>query len=468
MVSERLHNANVIIIGDIMLDKYIKGEVSRISPEAPVPVLKADKESQTLGGAANVAHNVALLKACCTVIGTAGKDTYRDTIVNLFDNLGVKHHLFDWRGGTTTKIRIVSGLQQIVRIDYENIIPSADSILNQAKEYCKNIIDSKSVVVISDYGKGLISEELCADIIADCMKKDVSTIVDPKGANWSKYKNATVITPNVKELSEAYGSKVENTDEAVVLAGKKIREKFNIKYLVVTRSERGISIIAEDLVSHFPTTAQEVFDVSGAGDTVVATLACMLGSGANISDAVVAANMAAGVAVSKVGTAPVSYAELLLAYNRKTKSTALTWQQAQDLVKECQRAGKTTVFSNGVFDILHRGHVEYLKQAKSLGDVLIIGVNSDDSVKRLKGPARPVNTQEDRAFLLSELECVDAVVIFSEDTPAELLNFLRPDMLVKGGDYKVEELAGREYVSKAVVLNFVDGYSTTATINKMK
>ena len=465
MIFNALDNGQVLIIGDIILDKYLTGSVKRISPEAPVPVIITEKEISALGGAANVAHNVALLKTNCTIVGLAGNDAGRKELEKLLDTHNIKHYLFDYEGGTTTKTRVMVARQQIARIDEEKAIPSDSPIIYEAVDKAVTIMKQMPVVVISDYGKGLISEEAAVTLIKNARKSRMITIVDPKGSNWRKYKGATIITPNISELSEVVGRKVANTDEDVAAVGEEIRQKYSLRYLVVTRSEKGITLISENGISHTPTQAQEVFDVSGAGDTVVATLAFALGRGMPIEDAVVMANAAAGIVVSKLGTAPITYAELM---QTKTLGTALSREQAKILAEGAATKGQKIVFTNGCFDILHKGHVQYLKEASRLGDVLIVGLNSDESVKRLKGASRPINSQDDRAIVLSALNMVDVVVIFEEDTPEELIKLLEPDILVKGGDYKPEEIAGREYAGQTVVIDFIDGYSTTATIKKLK
>ncbi len=465
---DKIMKARVLVIGDIMLDRYIFGSVSRISPEAPVPILKTEKERETLGGAANVAHNIAMLKAHCSLIGVAGDYQNKTTLSGMLNKLKVDTTLIDSGQHTTTKTRVIGERQQIVRIDYEDILNPSPEIYQILTKSIDKKITATDAVIISDYGKGLIFKDLCRDIIEKSNKIGKITIVDPKGADWSKYSGATIITPNVKELGEASGQSLPNTDKDITDAGKKIREKYGLKYLVVTRSEKGISIIAEKLVTHLPTQAQEVYDVSGAGDTVVATLACALGSGFSIEEAVAIANTAAGVVVSKIGTVPVTYSELLRACSGNENGAAIPLNQLLGWLNEFRAEGQKIVFTNGCFDILHRGHVDYLRKARKLGDLLVVGLNSDESTRRLKGPSRPINKQEDRAFMLAALDCVDYVVIFDEDTPYELLSQIKPDLLVKGGDYKPDQVAGREFAGEVAIIDFVNGYSTTSIVERMK
>lgn len=323
------------------------------------------------------------------------------------------------------------------------------------------------MIVISDYGKGMCSEELCPFIIEKANAQNKKVIIDPKGANWEKYNNAFLVTPNVKELSEVYGKEIANEDDDIIKYGSIVRKKYNLTYLVVTRSEKGITIIGENYVKTIPTQAMEVFDVSGAGDTVVACIAVFLDLGLDIDNAVYYANLAAGVVVGKLGTAPITLSELTYALNGIHSSKVVSRSSISDIIKRERSFNKKIVFTNGCFDILHKGHVTYLKKAKSLGDILILGLNSDDSVRRLKGPTRPVNSENDRAVVLEALECIDYIVIFDEDTPLNLIKNIMPDILVKGGDYKVEDVVGREYAGRVEIIDFVQGYSTTSTIEKL-
>lgn len=457
---------DVLIIGDLMLDRYHFGSVSRISPEAPVPVVNVKKMTQTLGGAGNVANNIAHLQSSGRIVGACGRDADADTLKSMLDDIKTKYSFVETNSPTTTKLRVIGDKQQIVRLDFEEITPIKDKLADEAMKYIKKELDRCSAVVISDYGKGFCTFEVCEEVIRLAGNRKIPVIVDPKGSDWRKYAGATTITPNVKELGEAVGRNVENNDNDIVIAAREVIERTRVDYLVVTRSEKGITIVWREEYMHIPTEAREVFDVSGAGDTVVASLALCLGKGLDISEAVKVANKAAGIVVSKVGTAPVLLRELNESFNMHSK--IVNAEQLDSYLNRMKGMKKKIVFTNGCFDILHKGHVTYLRKAASMGDILILGLNSDSSVKRLKGEARPINSEMDRAEVLSALEFIDVITIFDEDTPLELIRKVQPDILVKGGDYTPETVVGREFAKKTVIIDFVDGYSTTKTIETMQ
>ncbi len=460
-------NSSVLIIGDAMLDKYYHGGVSRISPEAPVPVVNVEKIVSTLGGASNVANNVASLNGSCKILGIAGNDDNGNFLKNMLENIGVKYEFLNIGTPTTSKLRIIGSKQQIVRLDFEEIKDIAGDYVAEFKQMIAGNIALYDVIVISDYGKGVCTPEICSYIISEANKLGKVTIVDPKGSDWTKYTGATIVTPNVKELSEAYGNKVANEDKDVIDVANKIRNHYKISNLVVTRSEKGMTVVSEGTHTTLVAEARDVFDVSGAGDTVVATMALSLGCGRELVDAATVANTAASIVVGKMGTAPITFAELSKKISDYTASKITKYADVEHIANRERANNKKIVFTNGCFDILHTGHVTYLKQAKNLGDILILGLNSDNSVKRLKGEGRPINSELDRAFILEALEVIDYVVIFDEDTPHELIKLIKPDVLVKGGDYKLEEVVGREFAKETVLLKFVDGYSTTSTIEKI-
>lgn len=467
LLDYNFNKSNILIVGDIMLDRYYYGSVSRISPEAPVPVINVKSEIYTMGGAGNVANNIKGLTADCTIIGAAKDDEAGRLLKQMFENINAYSYFIDADMPTISKLRVIGGKQQIARLDFEEIHPFTDDVNSQIKSIYIKEIEKHNVIVISDYGKGMCSEELCPFIIEKANSQNKKVIIDPKGANWEKYNNAFLITPNVKELSEIYGKEIANEDDDIIKYGSIVRKKYNLTYLVVTRSEKGITIIGENYVKTIPTQAMEVFDVSGAGDTVVACIAVFLDLGLDIDNAVYYANLAAGVVVGKLGTAPITLSELTYALNGIHSSKVVSRSSISDIIKRERSFNKKIVFTNGCFDILHKGHVTYLKKAKSLGDILILGLNSDDSVRRLKGPTRPVNSENDRAVVLEALECIDYIVIFDEDTPLNLIKSIMPDILVKGGDYKVEDVVGREYAGRVEIIDFVQGYSTTSTIEKL-
>lgn len=475
-LKEEVRQVRAAVIGDVMLDRYVSGDVSRISPEAPVPVNRVESERSVLGGAANTAANLAALGCRVSMAGVRGGDENGEILRRLFQESGIDDSGVFVRQGysTITKMRILGARQQMLRLDFEQIEDLDEAEVRAVMEWLEaRHAAGLDCIVLSDYGKGCITPALSQAVIRKGHLWKIPVLVDPKGSSWSKYTGAYGITPNLKELSECFGEAVANEDADVERAGLLLREEFHLKYLFVTRSEKGITSIGPKEIIHCPAMAKDVFDVSGAGDTVMAVMAAALAAGKDSETAVKLANTAAGIAVSRVGTYPVRREEVLEAWEQERRGvrrnySAISWEEAAEKVRRWKEKGETVVFTNGCFDILHRGHVTYLQQAAALGGHLIIGLNSDDSVKRLKGAARPVNSEADRAFLLAALSCVDDVVIFGEDTPEALLSCLRPDVLVKGGDYRVDEVAGRAYAGRVEILPFVDGYSTTAAIRKIQ
>ncbi len=466
----RLKGCRVLVVGDLMLDTYHIGSVKRISPEAPVPVVQVKRSYSVLGGAANVARNLIGLGATPSVVGVVGDDANGKVMREMFTELKVDCALEYSNAPTITKTRIIGNDQQVVRIDFEQdnatLEPATQSAIIEA---IASRMASCDVVVISDYGKGLCSEELCRSVITLAQESQKPIIIDPKGTQWEKYRNATIVTPNIKELSDVVGAELRNDDSEIEGAATLIIERYNIDSLLVTRSEKGLSYISPSKNIVIPTEAREVFDVSGAGDTVVATLAAALGAGLEVSEAIYLSNKAAGVVVGKMGTSPILFQELKseLMIQQGSSDKILTTERLAELMHLLREQKSRVVFTNGCFDILHRGHVTYLERAKSLGDILILGLNSDASVRRLKGEGRPINDEISRATVMAALKSVDYVVIFDEDTPLELIKAVRPDTLVKGGDYKIEDIVGREYAKNTTTIAFVDGFSTTNTISKI-
>lgn len=474
-LNEQVQNVQVAVIGDMMTDRYIFGNVNRISPEAPVPVNLVTSQRHVLGGAANTAANLASLGCKVYAAGMIGEDGDGKILLDLMRKSSIDGSGLIQRSDyhTTTKVRILGARQQMLRLDFEEKTDCDEKEAKQIIYWLEDLLQKGvQCIVISDYGKGLITPFVSQWIIKTAKKYHVPVLVDPKGSDWTKYEGAYGITPNLKELSECVGYEVQNENEAVERFGKQVREKFQLDHLFVTRSEKGITSISENSIVHRASVAQDVFDVSGAGDTVMAVLAAATASKVDEETTLELANCAAGIAVSKVGTYQVKREEVLEAWKKGVKgkeySTVLTAEEMKAKIRAWQKAGDVVVFTNGCFDILHRGHLTYLQKAASLGNHLVIGLNSDASVKRLKGEERPINTEEDRALMLTSLRFVDDVVIFTEDTPEKLLSELRPDILVKGGDYKAEEVLGREFVKKVEIIPFVDGYSTTHTISKIK
>lgn len=459
----------VTVVGDVMLDSYWKGPSSRISPEAPVPVVRVTDKEERAGGAANVAINIASLGAPCNLVGIVGEDKNAEILEKIVRSHSIKTDFVLTKDHPTiTKLRVLSRNQQLLRLDFEDSFSNLDEemILKSFKDSVKN----SKVVIFSDYGKGSLAS--VSKMIEIASSLGITSLIDPKGTDFEKYRGATLLTPNMSEF-EAVVGKVAN-DEDLEQKALALISKLNLKMLLVTRSEDGMSLIRPGMKAvHLPTYAREVYDVTGAGDTVIGTLGTCLASGMDIVTACEYANSAAGIVVGKIGTSTVSPAELEKALGKKNESQGeLSEDELYKVVRELQARGEKIVMTNGCFDIIHPGHVTYLKQAKALGNKLIVAVNSDESVKRLKGDSRPINTLEDRIAVLSGLSSVDYVVSFGEDTPQKLISRILPDILVKGGDYKVEEIAGHKEViangGKVVIIPFVEGKSTTSIVKKIQ
>ncbi len=475
LLTEKITHLRIAVIGDVMLDRYAYGEVRRISPEAPVPVTRVKRLTSVLGGAGNVAANLAGLGVQVYVAGMTGEDDHRRVLEKKLRELGVDYSglIASPKRSTITKMRIIGARQQMLRLDFEepgDLLPDEEQALLQWLR--KHLDEGLDGIVLSDYAKGTCSDRFCQMVITQARAAHVPVLVDPKGSDWAKYRGCDLITPNVKEMCEAAGKVVPNVTPALVELAQQARETFDIRYVVVTRSEKGVTLVGKDDVITKAATAQEVFDVSGAGDTVASVLLAAILGKLSLADALELSNKAAGIVVSKVGTYPVHKEELLREILADSQPESfdyrpMTWDEMARLTRTWQQAGETVVFTNGCFDILHAGHVQYLQQAAQLGNHLIIGVNTDDSVRRLKGQTRPFNHETDRARLLASLRDVDAVALFGEDTPTELIKKIRPDILVKGGDYKKEEVAGREYARTVEILPFKEGYSTTGLVEKI-
>ncbi len=464
-------NARVLVVGDLMLDRYWHGGTSRISPEAPVPVVHVNHNEERAGGACNVALNIATLGGQCTVMGLCGDDEAANTLEALLENVGVKPKFVRMpENATVTKLRVMSRSQQLMRLDFEDGFIGQD--LTQLEEEFTAQLAHHNIVVCSDYGKGSLRS--VQRLIELCNEKNIPVLVDPKGSDFEKYSGASLITPNLSEFEAVVGG-CETEDDLVEKASK-LSEQFNIEALLVTRSEHGMSLMQQGYDPlHVPTRAREVFDVTGAGDTVISTLAASLGAGVSLERAMVLSNLAAGVVVAKSGTASVSLQELENAIEQNSSNTEHGILQEADLyplLERCRARGETIVMTNGCFDILHAGHVTYLEQASELGDRLLVAVNIDETVRRLKGEDRPVNRVENRMRMLAALRCVDWVVAFSEDEPTRLICDVAPDILVKGGDNDADKIPGgdcvREAGGKVMVLTYVDGISTTNIIESIK
>ena len=465
--------ARLLVAGDVMLDRYWQGPTSRISPEAPVPVVRIQKDETRPGGAANVALNIAALGGYAHLLGVVGRD---DTAQKLREALELKKVQPDFVESTgrptITKLRVLSRNQQLIRLDFEESLSQVGAFDRAAYllRYRIGLSDAQ-VVILSDYGKGTLVD--AAELVAAARAAGRAVLVDPKGSDWRPYRGATLITPNLTELEAVVGP---CPDEASIVAkGSKLRDELGLEALLVTRSEQGMTLLVpgqEPL--HLPTEAREVFDVTGAGDTVIATFGAALAAGHDFAHAARVANLAAGIVVGKLGTATVSTAELARAISRthEDDGAVLAEDELLERVAAARAQGQVVVMTNGCFDLLHVGHVRYLEAARKLGDVLIVAVNDDASVKRLKGPTRPLNPVADRMRMLAALKCVDWVVPFAEDTPQRLVGSVLPDLLVKGGDYKPQQVAGYEEVTanggQVVILDFYAGYSTTGIIERAR
>ena len=464
-------SANVLVVGDLMLDRYWHGGTSRISPEAPVPVVHVNENEERAGGACNVALNIATLGAQCTVMGLCGDDDAANRLEDILQIAGVTPMFVRMpENATVTKLRVMSRSQQLMRLDFEDGFIGQD--LSELEKAFQAELPNHNIVICSDYGKGSLRQ--VKRLIELCKENNIPVLVDPKGSDFEKYSGASLITPNLAEFEAVVG--VCETEDELVEKASSLTEEFNIDALLVTRSEHGMSLMQQgyDPV-HIPTQAREVFDVTGAGDTVISTLAASLGAGVSIERAMVLSNLAAGVVVGKSGTASVSLSELENAIAQTSSNTEHGILQEADLhtvLDRCRARGETIVMTNGCFDILHAGHVTYLEQAGELGDHLLVAVNVDETVRRLKGEDRPVNKVENRMRMLAALRCVDWVVAFTEDEPTRLICDIAPDILVKGGDNVVDQIPGGDCVLEAggqvMVLTYVDGISTTKIIDSIK
>jgi D-beta-D-heptose 7-phosphate kinase/D-beta-D-heptose 1-phosphate adenosyltransferase len=465
--------ARLLVAGDVMLDRYWTGPTQRISPEAPVPVVRIQKNESRPGGAANVALNAAALGVKTRLLGVVGKDEPAKLLREALGGQGVVAAFLDSSDKPTiTKLRVMSRNQQLIRLDFEESLSVVGAFNRKALvQQFRSALEESRVVILSDYGKGTLAD--VAELVAAARAAKKPVLIDPKGADSRPYKGATLLTPNLGEFEAVVGKCADDND--LVTRGEKLRAELDLDALLITRSEQGMTLIQpRHAPMHLPAEAREVYDVTGAGDTVIATLGSALAAGYDLAHSARLANLAAGIKVGKLGTATVSLPELQRASRRghEDDSGVLNESQLLERVGEARAHGETIVMTNGVFDLLHTGHVRYLEAAKKLGDVLIVAVNDDDSVQRLKGKGRPLNKAVDRMRVLAALKCTDWVVPFSEDTPARLISRVLPDLLVKGGDYKPEQIAGYDAVTRnggqVVVLDFHAGYSTTRLIDRMK
>lgn len=471
MISEipDFKNTKILVVGDLMLDYYWSGETTRVSPEAPVPIVKVSKKEGRAGGAGNVALNIASLAAHVILLGIVGDDNEATELQEILEENDVQcDFIKSQHTPTTCKLRVVAQHQQLIRLDFEE--PLVDFDYAELLTHYKQALAKVDVVIFSDYAKGVLTQ--IPELLQLANEQGVKSLVDPKGKDFSRYQGATLMTPNRSEFMAVVGSCRNNTD--IIKKGQALLAKYNIQALLVTLSEHGMALIEKSDAYFLPTHAREVFDVTGAGDTVIANMALGIASGLDLQHAMHLANMAAGIVVGKFGTSTVSSHELKRALYGDIENTrgVVTEIELQKEIDFAQKSGEKVVMTNGCFDILHAGHVAYLEQAKLLGDRLVVAINSDESVKELKGDTRPINKLSDRMTIIAALGCVDWVIPFYEQTPERIYHTFLPNILVKGGDYKPDDVVGAKAVIQAggcvKILDFVDGKSTTTTIERIK
>ena len=461
--------AQVLIVGDVMLDSYWQGATRRISPEAPVPVVQVNDQTKRIGGSGNVAMNITSLGANASLLALVGDDEAGRDLAALLDTSRISHFLKkDPLLPTTTKLRVLSQHQQLIRLDFEQAhhdCDQAELLLQFEKQ-----ISAANMVVLSDYGKGVLSD--AQPYIQLASRYSVPVLVDPKKESFENYSGAYLITPNRKEFEDVVGSWRDQSE--MIARAERVIDSCKLQGLLITQGEQGMTLVMRGhQAEHFPAHAQEVYDVTGAGDTVIAALATGIASGMSVQDSVFLSCKAAAIVVGRVGTSSVSVEDLQnLERSSSNKLSPVRGKivdsiQLQQRVEQYKKLGKKIVFTNGCFDLLHIGHLRYLEQASVLGDVLIVGINSDDSVKRLKGESRPINALSDRMELLAGLASVDLVIDFDEDTPEGLICSIQPDILVKGGDYQVEQIAGRDCASEVVLIDFIEGKSSSSMVKKI-
>ena len=466
----RFDQSQVLVIGDVMLDRYWHGGTSRISPEAPVPVVKVGNVEDRPGGAGNVALNIAALGAGASLISVVGQDEAADSLRARLESVGI-HTDFQTSDDkpTITKLRVISRHQQLIRMDFEESFSAKDS--TGFEEKAKQLLPLMGAVILSDYAKGTLQNTQI--LIKAAREAKVPVLVDPKGTDFEPYRGATLLTPNLHEFEAVVGACKHESD--LVEKGTELMLSLNLEALLVTRGEHGMTLLRPNQPEfHLPARAREVFDVTGAGDTVISVLASSLAAGSDLPQAVALANLAAGIVVGKLGTATISGPELRRAIQAEQGSErgVMTEEQLLIALEDARAHGEKIVFTNGCFDIIHAGHVGYLEDTRNLGDRLVVAINSDQSVSRLKGPARPINPVDRRMAVLAGLESVDWVMSFEDDTPERLLELIKPDVLVKGGDYTEDQVVGWEIVKahggEVKVLSFFDDCSTTAIVEKIQ
>ena len=472
MINLNHKTPKILVIGDLIIDNYLWGSCERISPEAPVQIVNVDYESSTLGGAGNVLQNLKSLGADADIMSVIGDCSASKEILEMFknENISTNFIITQKNRKTSKKTRILSSQQQVVRFDQESTDDISPDSQNKVIDIFKTNFKNYDLIILSDYGKGVLTKKVTSKFIEYAKNENIKTLVDPKGIDYSKYKGAFLITPNKKEAGQATNLSIKDY-ESISKAIQILKKKYSLEISIITLSEQGIAVFDSTLRIH-PTNVREVFDVTGTGDTVIAAIGFALSINKNIHDAVKFANLASGVVVGKIGSASTTLNEVI-AYESSFKANnsdknIKTWQEISSIVSGLKVQNKKIVFTNGCFDILHIGHIKYLEAAKKLGDVLIVGLNSDMSIRSIKGEGRPVNFQKERGTILSALKAVDYLVIFDEDTPLNLIKLINPDVIAKGGDYKKKDIIGHDIVNEVKIIPYLDGNSTTNLINRIK
>jgi D-beta-D-heptose 7-phosphate kinase/D-beta-D-heptose 1-phosphate adenosyltransferase len=482
IITDKLSDVRVLCLGDVMLDRFVSGQVKRISPESPVPVLSISATTSVPGGAANVARNIAALGGRCTLLGVVGVDAAGRELQHAIDSMAGVHALFSVskERPTSEKVRFVANGQHMLRADAELIAPIEPEVERALIDTIAELAAEHDIIVLSDYAKGVLTDRVIRGVVDTAKRYGLPLIVDPKSVDLSRYAGATLITPNSKEVLDATGIDPTDDDVAAERAGQMILHQAEVSMVLLTRAQRGMTLIAANQTAlHIPATAREVFDVVGAGDTVIATLSLALGARLPLAEAARLANVAAGIVVGKRGTATVTQVELADELARASSGSLRALQdkivsreQAIELARNWRKHGFQVGFTNGCFDILHVGHLSILTFSKQNCGKLLVAVNSDASVRRLKEIGRPINPEHDRAMVLAALAAVDAVVVFDEDTPLELLKDIDPDVLVKGADYTIEKIVGADHIlargGKVLRCPLIPDKSTTRVVNTLR
>jgi D-beta-D-heptose 7-phosphate kinase / D-beta-D-heptose 1-phosphate adenosyltransferase len=472
MIDLQDKNPQILVIGDLIIDHYLWGKSERISPEAPVQIIDVDNETSVLGGAGNVINNLQSLGARVDVISIVSDSITSNELKKLLTDINVETKFLITQKNRiiSKKSRIIASQQQVVRYDQESTEDINTESQKMILDIFKKIIGNYEIILLSDYGKGVLTTELTKSLISIAKKYKKKVLVDPKGVDFSKYKGAYLLTPNQKEASQATGIQIKSNASLINIITE-LKNKYDLKISLITLSEDGIAIYDDNFRIH-PTNTREVFDVTGAGDTVLAALGFALACNLQIDNAIKFSNLAASVVVSKIGSATASLHEIIELESSLNKSSSIehvkTLNEIKSLSVELKSRNKKIVFTNGCFDLLHAGHVRYLEEAKSFGDILILGLNSDRSVKSIKGSGRPINNETDRALIVAALEVVDYVVIFDEDTPFNLINIIKPTTLVKGKDYEGKKVVGQDIVDELILVEFIKGRSSSQIIKKIQ